>query len=239
MKMFRNLSIFVLAFLSILVVSFYGCQKEGAQVSPKVGGTVDLQVETRGSEPVFFSISPSFHEDVVASLYIKRARLENFPFYSGTYTSKLLSKLQVPTGTAIQKEQATSLWQDLLNTSTYKTPLTAPFNATKCILFRGGNDFTPKDPSGVGKTDGEYRTAVNTQGQVVVKMTHGVSLELNVNANSNIIALGAYKIISFPAGLQIIQRGIRLDHFEIVPLQEMSVVAYKSLLSKIIAIPSF
>jgi hypothetical protein len=47
MKMFRNLSIFVLAFLSILVVSFYGCQKEGVQVSPKVDGSQSLQVELR------------------------------------------------------------------------------------------------------------------------------------------------------------------------------------------------
>jgi hypothetical protein len=50
MKMFRNLSIFVLAFLSILVVSFYGCQKEGAQVSQKVTNTEqNLQVELRAA----------------------------------------------------------------------------------------------------------------------------------------------------------------------------------------------
>jgi hypothetical protein len=45
MKLFRNLSIFVLTFLSILVVSFYGCQKEVAQVSPKVDNTTDLPTE--------------------------------------------------------------------------------------------------------------------------------------------------------------------------------------------------
>jgi hypothetical protein len=50
MKMFRNLSIFVLAFLSILVVSFYGCQKEVAQVSPKGNSMQDLQAELRGCE---------------------------------------------------------------------------------------------------------------------------------------------------------------------------------------------
>jgi hypothetical protein len=55
MKMFRNLSIFVLAFLSILVVSFYGCQKEG------VNNAIKPQqiVETRGvcTDPIFPAIT--------------------------------------------------------------------------------------------------------------------------------------------------------------------------------------
>jgi hypothetical protein len=79
MKMFRNLSIFVLAFLGILVVSFYGCQKEVAQVSPKVSNVQDLQVELRAcDQPTYISplvaTQPLFKYRFAAACYRVFAR---------------------------------------------------------------------------------------------------------------------------------------------------------------------
>jgi hypothetical protein len=236
MKMFRNLSIFVLAFLSILVVSFYGCQKEGAQVSPKVDGTADLQVETRGGEPLFFSIYPEFHGDVVASLYIKRARLDDFPKHSSTYTSKLLSKLQVPTGTEIQKQLATDLWQNLKNTNTYKTPLTVPFNDTKCIIYRGGGTI---DASNQYKKYTDKKTnQVMVVGATTLNTTglkaNGPSFNVDPN-NTNILTYGgAFKIESaIPSDLTFIQQGQDVGHFVLVPKNDMLESTYLSKIAQV------
>ena len=44
---------------------------------------------------------------------------------------------------------------------------------------------------------------------------------------------GAYKIESIPEGLKIVQRGAKLEHFEIVPEYEMTLEEFQNLLNQI------
>jgi len=69
----------------------------------------------------------------------------------------------------------------------------------------------------------------------MVKTTHGVSLDANANSVSKFG--GAYQIESIPKGLKIIQRGGRLEHFEIVPSYEMKVSQFQNLLNQIKTVP--
>jgi hypothetical protein len=46
---------------------------------------------------------------------------------------------------------------------------------------------------------------------------------------------GAYEVKSIPPELQVIQRGTKLGHYEIVPRQPMTVARFQELLSKIVA----
>ncbi|MBT2289167.1 hypothetical protein J7E73_08480 [Paenibacillus albidus] len=49
--------------------------------------------------------------------------------------------------------------------------------------------------------------------------------------------LGAYRIDTLPDGLKIIQRGNRVEHFEIVPLYDMPLNQFQDLLNQIIVSP--
>ena len=88
--------------------------------------------------------------------------------------------------------------------------------------YRGGNDFSAK-PSDI---------KVNNNG--MVKTTHGVS----VNTNPNAVAQHGvpHKIVDLPDGLDIIQRGVNISHYEIVPSQPMPLSQYQDLLSQIVSV---
>jgi hypothetical protein len=62
--------------------------------------------------------------------------------------------------------------------------------------------------------------------------SRGLSLELNVNLDQ-ISTRGAFKITSLPTELIIKQRGIRVDHFEVIPVDDMLEADYIRLLSNI------
>lgn len=64
-----------------------------------------------------------------------------------------------------------------------------------------------------------------------MKTTHGVSI--NVDTNNVSKFGGAYKIESIPEGLKIVQRGAKLEHFEIVPEYEMPLEEFQNLLNQI------
>jgi RHS repeat-associated protein len=88
------------------------------------------------------------------------------------------------------------------------------------VLFRGGSSFAPKA--------GEFR--VDAEGNVGA--TRGVSVNtdpLKVERFG-----GAFEIKYLPPELQLIQRGIDVGHFEIVPRQPMSVSRYLELLREIV-----
>jgi RHS repeat-associated protein len=87
-------------------------------------------------------------------------------------------------------------------------------------VYRGGNDFTVKP--GAAKIDKETG---------LVKTTHGVSLEVHP---ANAEKFGTpYKIESIPEGLKIEQRGVRLDHFQIMPAKQMQLEEFQKLLNQV------
>jgi hypothetical protein len=86
-------------------------------------------------------------------------------------------------------------------------------------VFRGGSDMTLKP--------GEVRIDRATN---MVKTSHGVSLESNPSGLGRFG--GANQIKTLPPDLKIIQRG-RLEHFEIVPRQPMTVERFQQLLNSI------
>jgi hypothetical protein len=69
-------------------------------------------------------------------------------------------------------------------------------------VYRGGDDFTVKP--------GDTKVINGT-----VQPTHGISLETDPAVLARFG--GAKKIVSIPDELQIVQRGKRATHFEIVP----------------------
>ncbi|MEM6272609.1 MAG: hypothetical protein AAF998_24570 [Bacteroidota bacterium] len=87
-------------------------------------------------------------------------------------------------------------------------------------VFRGGPSFKLKP--------NEYKINKKTG---MVKPTHGVSLDVDPNTVEKFG--GAYKIEPIPDGLEIIQRGQRSEHFEIVPSKEISVQSFQKLLDQI------
>ena len=95
------------------------------------------------------------------------------------------------------------------------------YNGSISSVYRGGNDFTIKpNEIKINKTTGN------------VKTTHGVS----INVDPDIVSKfgGAYKIESIPDGLKIVQRGAKLEHFEIVPEYEMTLEEFQNLLNHLI-----
>lgn len=65
----------------------------------------------------------------------------------------------------------------------------------------------------------------------LLKPSHGISVDSDTD---NVIRFGgAYKVISIPHGLTIIQRGQRETHFEIVPASPMSPAEFQALLDEI------
>ncbi len=65
----------------------------------------------------------------------------------------------------------------------------------------------------------------------MVQSTHGVSV--NTNASGLERFGGARQISTVPDGLQIIQRGANVSHFEIVPSRPMSPEQFQQLLNKV------
>ena len=94
------------------------------------------------------------------------------------------------------------------------------YNGVESPIYRGGNDFT------VQSNEVKINPLTGK-----VKTSHGVSLDVNPNTIARFG--GAYRIDSIPEGLKIIQRGIRAEHFEIVPAYEMSLEAFQDLLNQI------
>ena len=88
-------------------------------------------------------------------------------------------------------------------------------------VYRGGDDFTVESKDiKINSETGNVRT------------TYGVSLDVDPNTVSKFG--GAYRIGSLPEGLEIIQRGIRAEHYEIVPVYEMPLETYQELLNQIV-----
>ena len=91
---------------------------------------------------------------------------------------------------------------------------------TRAAVFRGGQSFKLKpNDFKIDKTTG------------LVKTTHGVSLDVGPASLQKFG--GATQIKSIPSDLKIIQRGQRLEHFEIVPRTPMSQQKFQQLLDKI------
>ena len=90
-------------------------------------------------------------------------------------------------------------------------------------VYRGGNSFEVKP--------GEVKFDANGN----VRTSHGVSLDVNPGSVDKFG--GAYEIESIPDELQIIQRGGRPEHFEIVPKEPMPLEQFQELLNQIIANP--
>ncbi len=89
---------------------------------------------------------------------------------------------------------------------------------SKVDVFRGGDDWTVKP--------GETRVI---GGQV--QPTHGVSLDTDTARVARFG--GARRVVSVPDELQIIQRGRRDTHFEIVPKQPMTPDRYQELVNQV------
>ncbi|MCY9528554.1 hypothetical protein M5X04_04285 [Paenibacillus alvei] len=104
------------------------------------------------------------------------------------------------------------------------TSVTVNYGNSNVNVYRGGNSFQVK-PNEV-KIDKETG---------LVKTTHGISLDTNPNTISKFG--GAYRIDSLPDGLKIIQRGSRLEHFEIVPSYNMPLKQFQELLNQIKVTP--
>lgn len=95
------------------------------------------------------------------------------------------------------------------------------YNGESSSVYRGGNDFNIK-PNEV-----KINSATGN-----VKTSHGVSVDVNSSTVSKFG--GAYRIDSLPEGLKIIQRGMRPEHFEIVPAYEMPLDTFQGLLNQIV-----
>lgn len=93
-------------------------------------------------------------------------------------------------------------------------------NPSEYQVFRGGSNFTLKP--------GEFRLDPTTG---LVKPTHGISLDVNASTIERFG--GAFQIKSVPPELRIIQRGNRLEHFEVVPRQPMPPEQFQELLNQI------
>jgi hypothetical protein len=92
--------------------------------------------------------------------------------------------------------------------------------AKELHVYRGGNSFTLKS------TDVKIDKSTG-----LVKSTHGVSLDVDPTTVGKFG--GAYKITSIPDELQIIQRGGRAEHFEIVPKKDMPLETFQNLLHQV------
>ncbi|MET0638335.1 MAG: RHS repeat-associated core domain-containing protein, partial [Chitinophagaceae bacterium] len=105
------------------------------------------------------------------------------------------------------------------NTSQAKAP-TVVVGQAELNVYRGGGKFT------VGDRDIKVDPQTG-----LVKTTHGLSVHTNPGNVSKFG--GAFKVISIPSQLKIIQRGNDANHFEIVPVKEMSKEVFQNYLDKI------
>jgi RHS repeat-associated protein len=101
-----------------------------------------------------------------------------------------------------------------------KPSVNVTYKGENVPVYRGGNTFNVKP--------GEVKIDTETG---FVKSTHGISLDVNPNTVEKYG--GAYQIDYIPSGLKIIQRGGRLEHFEIVPEKNMKLENFQSLLNQI------
>lgn len=92
---------------------------------------------------------------------------------------------------------------------------------TQVDVFRGGPGLEVKP--------GDLRIDRSTG---LVQPTHGLSLE--TDATSLARFGGAHKVKSIPDELQIIQRGRRDTHFELVPKQAMTPERYEELVKQVV-----
>jgi len=91
---------------------------------------------------------------------------------------------------------------------------------SKAQIFRGGTDFTLRP--GDMKVDPVTR---------LVKPSHGLSLDANPAMLERFG--GAHQSKTIPPELKIVQRGSRLEHFEIVPREPMTPEHFQELLRKV------
>lgn len=66
----------------------------------------------------------------------------------------------------------------------------------------------------------------------IIKTTHGISLNSNISELSRFSKIS--KVDSIPDCLKIIQRGVKPNHFEIVPKSPMSFSDYQEALKQIV-----
>ncbi|MCK6641702.1 MAG: DUF4157 domain-containing protein [Bacteroidia bacterium] len=104
-----------------------------------------------------------------------------------------------------------------------QTAVKVSYKNSQVPVYRGGGKFEvqPKD--------------IKMSKNGMVKTSHGLSLDVDPKASSVVNNGGAYEIISIPEGLKIIQRGMRAEHFEIVPEYEMSIENFQNLCDKIVS----
>src|SRR5437868_6544727 len=93
------------------------------------------------------------------------------------------------------------------------------------VYFRGGNSVRPRS--------WEVRFDRKTG---LLRTTHGVSVSDRPDGLGRFG--GAHRIESIPEGLQIVQRGNDLHHFEIVPASPMTLVDYEKELEKVVLAPA-
>lgn len=86
-------------------------------------------------------------------------------------------------------------------------------------VFRGGTDWAVK-PGDVRVING------------LVQPTHGPSLDTDPSRLGSFG--GARRLVSIPSELQIIQRGKRATHFEIVPKEPMTPEQFQELVNQIV-----
>jgi RHS repeat-associated protein len=91
---------------------------------------------------------------------------------------------------------------------------------TTSKIFRGGKDLKLKP--------GEFKVDPATK---LVKPSHGPSLDVSAETVEKFG--GAHQIKSIPPELKIIQRGSRLEHFEIVPKEPLPVDKFQELLNQV------
>lgn len=109
-----------------------------------------------------------------------------------------------------------------------KTPkVSVDYSGKQVEVYRGGTDFEVRYDSSTGKGDIKINKETGN-----VKTTHGISLDVDPTSPS-VASRGANKIESLPEGLKIIQRGKRLEHYEIVPEYEMPLEEFQNLLNQI------
>ncbi|MEQ7053050.1 polymorphic toxin-type HINT domain-containing protein [Paenibacillaceae sp. P-4] len=137
-----------------------------------------------------------------------------------------VNRLPAGTGINITKKEMDTFFKSTMNKGLKSkgtgknTSVTVNYGNSNVNVYRGGNSFQVK-PNEV-KIDKETG---------LVKTTHGISLDTNPNTISKFG--GAYRIDNLPDGLKIIQRGSRLEHFEIVPSYNMPLKQFQELLNQI------
>lgn len=107
---------------------------------------------------------------------------------------------------------------------TASTGVTAVVNGVEYPVIRGA--YTGKNCLDI--VPGEYK--INSENGLV-KTTHGLSLDVDPNNLGRFDEL--FYVQSVPTGLKVIQRGNRIEHFEIVPEYEMKLSEYQKLLHQV------